>query len=229
MTLESEAVKVGALIPTYNRPDAVRHCVLQLLHQSRPPDLICVHQNGSPDNYNWCIEDLSHPIIWIHTPVTIPQHEWYLQPILRLLEEDCTHYFWTDHDDLYLANHVQESLSDLDRGYDFRISNHCDVLIMKDNGYRYYPSVLFDIHKPGGMSSSMAFNRRFAIALTEDIAMHADIYYTDWIVANHTMPKFRCYCSSVRSTVYVSHSNSVSSPHWLDIENPQFKKFSLNR
>ena len=36
------------MVPTFNRPDLLRSCVLQLAAQSRPPEVICVHQNGNP-------------------------------------------------------------------------------------------------------------------------------------------------------------------------------------
>ena len=71
--------RVGVMIPTYNRPDLLRSCVLQLAIQSRPPDIICVHQNGHPDSYQWAIDDLqvAPQLVSLHTPEKIAQHQWY--------------------------------------------------------------------------------------------------------------------------------------------------------
>jgi len=53
-----EAAKVGVLVPTFNRPDLLRACVLQLAAQSRPPDVVCIFQNGNPHSYQWAVEDI---------------------------------------------------------------------------------------------------------------------------------------------------------------------------
>src|SRR3569833_2822642 len=85
--------KVGAMVPTYRRPDLARSCVLQLLAQSRKPDVICVHQNGNEESYEWAVRDLdagTTRIVWLHTPAQLPQHEWYAVPLENLLEKDCT-------------------------------------------------------------------------------------------------------------------------------------------
>ena len=109
------AERVGVLVPTYNRPDLARSCVLQLSAQSRAPDLICIHQNGHPDSYEWAVRDLRvHPeLAWMHSPGKLPQHQWYARPLRFLLEQGCTHFFWADHDDLYLRHHVEAGLADL--------------------------------------------------------------------------------------------------------------------
>ena len=98
------------MVPTYNRPDLARACVLQLVSQSRRPDLICIHQNGNPQSYHWAVADIRTPtrLVWIHTPATIEQHQWYAVPLRHLLEQACTHFFWADHDDLYLYDHVAQ-------------------------------------------------------------------------------------------------------------------------
>lgn len=209
--------KVGVLIPTFNRPDLARSCVLQFATQSRPPDLICVHQNGSPDSYLWSVADLSalSTIAWQHTPVKIPQHQWYAIPLRYLLEAGCTHFFWADHDDLYLRDHISAGLADL-QSFDFSVSPRCGLLFTKASDYRYNPEVEFTPHAPGGMSSTMCFNRVFAQELLADIVQDTQHQYTDNVVAHVTMPKFRCHVSDRRTAIYHAHEGSITSKGWLE-------------
>jgi hypothetical protein len=212
-----EAVRVGVLVPTFNRPDLARACVLQLAAQSRPPDYICVHQNGHPDSYVWAVSDLrvASRITWMHTPGKLPQHQWYAIPLQWLLQAGCTHFFWADHDDLYLHDHIAAGLEDL-REHDFSVSNRCGLLFTKSGDWRWNPDVEFNSHAPGGMSSTMCFNRAFAQELLKDLV--ADVgqhQYSDNVVAKVTMPKFRCLVSQRRTAVYHSHEGSVTSAGWL--------------
>jgi hypothetical protein len=158
------AARVGVMVPTFNRPDLVRACVLQLAAQSRPPDVICVHQNGHPDSYQWAVADLRPPaseVVWLHTPAQIPQHEWYAVPLRHLIGTGCSHFFWADHDDLYLHDHIAQGLADLQE-FDFSVSRQCGLLFTKAADFRYAREVDFTVHAPGGMSSTMCFNRAFA-------------------------------------------------------------------
>lgn len=208
--------KVGVMVPTYMRPDLARACVLQFSAQSRPPDIICVHQNGVSDSYHWAVADLRVPcrIAWLHSPEKLPQHQWYAIPLKYLIDAGCTHFFWADHDDLYLHEHIEQGLADLAQ-HDFSVSQRCGLLFTKASDYRYNPQVQFTSHAPGGMSSTMCFNRRFAQELLADIAAGAAEFYTDNIVAKVTMPKFRCLVSQRHTTVYHSHEGSMTSREWL--------------
>jgi hypothetical protein len=211
------APRIGAMVPTYNRPDLLRSCVLQLAAQSRPPDIICVHQNGHPESYQWAIEDLhtSAQLVWIHTPERIAQHQWYSVPLRFLIEQGCTHFFWTDHDELYLREHVAQGLAEL-QDYDFSVSRRCGLLFTRAADFRYGHEVDFTVHAPGGMSSSMCFNQAFAQELLADIEGDTQHHYTDNVVAKVTMPKFRCRVSSRRTVIYHAHEGTVSSAAWLD-------------
>lgn len=226
MSSVEQKQKIGIILPTFNRPDVLRSCVLQLMAQSRRPDIICVHQNGTKEGYAWCVQDLGAPIVWMHSPAKIAQNLWYRIPLDHLIRENCTHYFWIDHDDIYLRNHIETCVSELEQGYDFRISAHCGVIVARPHEYQYSPNVLFDdIHATGGMSSSMAFKRSFAEGLSADLQSTVlSATYSDEVVANKTMPRFKCLRSSARTTIYLSHKFSVSSTHWLDLET-NFKKF----
>ena len=210
--------RVGVMIPTYRRPDLARACVMQWLLQSLPPALICVHQNGSADSYAWCVEDLASlgRIDWLHTPDKIPQRDWYLSPLRHLLAEGCTHFFWADHDDWYLREHVAQSVRELDDGADFSVASHCGVLYLQHDDYRYEASSHFTVHSSGGMSSSMAFTRAFAERLAADLEADAVTHYADNVLALATLPNFKRFISQRRSTVYVSHKGSLTSAAWLD-------------
>lgn len=208
--------KVGVMAPTFNRPDLARLCVLQFVAQSRPPDIICVHQNGVADSYQWCVADLrvAPRIAWLHTNARLPQHQWYAIPLRHLIENGCTHIFWADHDDLYLRDHVEQGLADL-KDHDFSVSPRCGLLFTRASDYRYNPEVNFTSHAPGGMSSTMCFNRPFAQQLLADIEADTANHYTDNVVAKVTMPKFKCKVSARLTSIYHSHQGSVTSNEWL--------------
>lgn len=205
------------MIPTFNRPDLLRSCVLQLASQSRPPDVICVFQNGNPHSYQWAVEDLrtASRLIWMHTAQQVRQHDWYAVPLRQLLDLDCTHFFWADDDDLYLHDHVASGLVDLEQ-HDFSVSRHCGLLFTRARDFRYRHEVEFTSHAPGGMSSTMCFNRRFAQELLQDISTDGTDRYTDSVLANVTMPKFRCHVSARRTSIYHSHEGSATSQGWLE-------------
>lgn len=204
------------MVPTFNRPDLLRSCVLQLAAQSRPPDVICIHQNGNPQSYQWAVADLriGCDLVWLHTPQQLPQHQWYAIPLRFLIERDCTHFFWADHDDLYLRDHIERGLAEL-QDYDFSVSHRSALLYTKSADFRYSPEVEFTVHAPGGMSSTMCFNRAFAQQLLADITSDTQHHYTDNVVAHVTMPKFHCLRSSRCTAVYHAHEGSLTSQHWL--------------
>lgn len=209
--------KVGALVPTYRRPDLARACVLQLLAQSRRPDLICVHQNGSEESYEWAVGDLnpgSSRIVWLHTAAQIPQHEWYAIPLEHLLDSECTHFFWVDHDDLYFSDHVEHGMLAL-RGFDFCSTRNCGLLFTKASDYRYASEVDFTPHPSGGMSASACFRRSVAIEMLADLRNDTSGDNTDNVVARVTLPKFTCTLSRRATCVYHSHEGSLTSHGWL--------------
>lgn len=209
-------MKVGVMIPTYKRPDLARRAALQWIAQTRKPDVICFHQNGSDESYEWAVEDLKQfiPIKWLHISKTLTQNLWYLLPLAYLLQEGCDVYMWGDHDDVHLSDHVEKSIFNL-KGYDVTVSNNCAILYVKDTGYHYQPPKEFNINPTGGMASSMAFNKAFAQQLKEDL-MHDSTRPADNVVAYTTMPNFKKYVSNDATTIYVSHPGTVSTPTWAD-------------
>jgi hypothetical protein len=206
----------GVLVPTAGRPDLLRACVLQFAAQSRPPDIVCVHQNGEGPDYRWATADLRLPfrLDWMHTPARIRQHEWYAIPLQHLLGVGCTHFFWADHDDLYLRDHVAAGLAEL-ADWDFSVSRRAGVLYTQPRDWRLDADTEFHSHAPGGMSSTMCFQRGFAQALLEDLRADTTHHYADNVVAKVTMPKFRCLSSERRTCIYHSHEGSVSSSGWI--------------
>jgi hypothetical protein len=135
-----------------------------------------------------------------------------------LLEEDCDCFFWGDHDDIYYTNHVETCLDELEHN-NFTIAQSCGVLFVQKTEYKYKKPAKFSAHAPGGMSSSMAFTREFALELAKDIEHDLNIrkkyYYTDNVVALDTMPKFSITGSSRLTTANVCHDGSHSSNAWL--------------
>lgn len=219
MNQATAPARVGVMIPTYRRPDLARACVLQWLVQSLPPACVCVHQNGSKQSYAWCVDDLQGlgHIAWLHTPEKLPQQrDWYLRPLRFLLDQGCSHFFWADHDDLYLRDHAAQCVAELESA-DFSVASHCGVLYLRHDDYRWVPGSEFNVHAGGGMSSSIAFTRAFAEQLAADLEQDRVTHYADNVLALTTLPKFqRTLLSPRQSTVYVAHKGSLTSAGWLD-------------
>lgn len=213
-----EVALIGLFIPTHGRPDLVRSSLLQFTVQTTKPDLIVVHQNGDPRSYEFITKDIKWPfeLIWIHNPLPIRQHRWYSVPLKTLIERDCEYYFWIDHDDIYDSNHITISVGELKSGYDFRISTFVNQLTVDKSSYRARKCFRFNVHAPGGMSSSMAFNKKFAQELLKDLEEDTKFYYSDALLASVTMPKFKCLMSKSCTSTYFCHKGSFSSAHWVD-------------
>lgn len=221
-------MKIGVLTPTYNRPDFARFLALQMENQELRPNILCIHQNGQSDSYEWSVMDVQRnfDLHWIHTPTRIPQDEWYAIPLEYLINQGVTHYFWCDHDDIYHREHIVNGVDILNGGkgqdYDFSVNEFAGLLLLNET-YGYEPVTKFNAHAPGGMSSSMCFNRLFAIELLKDIRKNTGENrngYTDQIVGLITKQKFRCYLNPSKppTTTYVCHSATVSSRNWLNKE-----------
>jgi len=214
-------MKIGVMTPTYNRPDCIRSLVLQMVNQVKPPDLLCIHHNGNKESYQWAIKDItvSFEIIWIHTPEKIEQDLWYAIPLECLIEKGCTHFFWCDHDDFYRRDHISSVIDDLvSAEFDFTINLMAAVLLLKKSSFTYTPTIRFTSHSPGGMSSSMGFTLNFAKELLIDLRknlLSKTYYYSDQVVSNVTMPKFKCGKINTNTTTYVASDKTVSSKEWV--------------
>ncbi len=210
-------MKIGVFTPTYNRPDLARFVALQMQNQTVKPALMCFHQNGTSDSYEWAIADLrlDFDVKWIHTPDRIPQAQWYMIPLQYCIDQQCDCFFWCDHDDWYLSNHVEQQVNQL-KGQcaDFVINDKCRCVALAEP-YRDVQETLFTAHAPKGMSSSMCFNRPFAAALVDAFKAPGDRFpYADQVVAS-LKPRFKCITGAVNTTTYVIHANSLTSKGWL--------------
>jgi len=209
---------IGIFSPLYSRPDFARHAALQFAAQSVPPDVVAFHQIGTPESFEWVIEDLKLPYKykWIHTPHKLEnQCQWYSIPLQHLIDEGCDYFFWSDHDEIYKSTHVEKSIADL---FDCNmvINSTGGILMVKPGSYdiSYGP---FSAHDPGGISSSMAFDREFAKELLKDLEENTEQFWADNVVSKVTMPKFVTKRNPDKMTViYSCHAGTVSSSHWLE-------------
>jgi len=227
-------IKIGVMSPTYNRPDLARFLAMQMENQIVHPHLVAIHQNGTPESYEWAVADVNrhYSYSWLHTPEQVPQEEWYAKPLEHLLDQDCTHFFWCDHDDIYGLHHISRGMELLGQGYDHVVNQRSGMLLLKAP-FSYTPDQVFAAHDPGGMSSSMCFTRKFAEELLKDLRENARkpkvvavdqwqmnetdrLGYADQVVRRMTMPKFNCLLNpGAPTTTYVCHKGTVSSSHWL--------------
>ena len=65
-------MKVSVIVPTYNRPEALRLCLLSLTVQSRLPDEVLIADDGSGDETRWSIEAFARA----HESVFDVRHIW---------------------------------------------------------------------------------------------------------------------------------------------------------
>lgn len=213
-------MKVGVIIPTCNRPDFLRKAVLQWIVQTRKPDMLAIHQNGDGESYEWVIEDLKPliPIKYIHVPAKLPQHFWYYIPLQYLFSQDFDVYLWGDHDDIYYTNHVATVLDDL-KEHDFTISDTCGLLCVGKKGFRRYETLTQGEWRPnalGAISSSMAFNKRFAEMFLRDMLVDRTWAFTDNLVSKVTAPKAKVNITRNMTTTYVAHAGTVSTFNWTE-------------
>lgn len=219
MLYNIKKLKIGIFVPTYNRPDLIRYCLLQLAAQTKKPDVVAVHQNGNPKSYKTIIEDLDWPfnIKWIHTKHKIREHEWYRIPLNYLIDEGCDLFFWVDHDDFYSKDHIKTAFYELKK-YDFRISKGSNFIAIDTslNKFKICKTNQFRGHIPGGMSASIAFNKNFAIELEKKLLEDKNQRHSDAVLAKEVMPKFKCLISKNKTTTYVCHPGSVTSNSWVN-------------
>jgi hypothetical protein len=220
--MNTKKSKVGVACPTFNRPDFARMLVLQMANQERVPDVVCIHQNGTPESYESIISDIAadFEVFWIHTAKDLPREHWYSVPIRRLLEAGCSEIFWCDHDDLYFRNHISRGLKLLhENQVDFSVNKKAEVLILKEP-YELHTGKYFNAAStmlPGGMSSSMCFNRQFADEFVKDLETNLEnLNFADHILTRITKKKFKCHHHEGQATtVYVCHPGTVTSRDWL--------------
>lgn len=215
--------KVGIFTPLYGRPDFARVVAMQFAFQTRKPDYVAFYQNGNFASYEWSIVDLNLPYEynWIHKlGIETNQSNWYGVPLKDLLDNNCDFYCWCDQDDIYYSNHIEDSVNDL-------LNNNADIVInefaglLKVNKRNFsFANIRFKAHDPGGVSSSMVFNRQFAEELYKDLMVNCETsehFWADNVVSKVTMPKFSVYRNNTKMSVtYLCHSGAASSAAWIN-------------
>jgi hypothetical protein len=83
-----------------------------------------------------------------------------------------------------------------------------------------FANIRFKAHDPGGVSSSMVFNRKFAEELYKDLMVNCETsehFWADNVVSKVTMPKFSVYRNNTKMSVtYLCHSGAASSAAWIN-------------
>jgi hypothetical protein len=216
--------KVGVMVPLSGRPDFVRLIALQLAAQTRLPDHVLFLQSGGFEDYRWVIDDLNLPFTydWVYQEEQLALDRRYAICLMKLLDQRCDYFFWCDYDAIYYTDHISKSLEKIhEEKTDLLIDQHCDLLLVDKDKFSYREKVSFaETHAPGGVNSSMLFNRAFAEQLLKDLLGNSSaeqFYYPDIILAKKTAPHFQVHINKEKvSTCYISHSGSLSAAAWID-------------
>lgn len=146
----------------------------------------------------------------------LPPVEWYRRPLAYLMDMGCTHYFWGDHDDIYMRDHVQTRLRELDH-HDYMIAEFSSILAVKRNDYHMDGRVKFVNQPTGGHASSVAFNFPFAKQLHQSFLDQPDAPYADNVLGELAKSGQFTVAESPRvTTMYLAHGGTVTSHEWVD-------------
>lgn len=211
---------IGVYLPSHNNPCFLRMALLQLLIQTRPPDLVVFHINGDERDYSWAIEDLlrgghfrSSRIIKHFSAGKLPEPQWQLVPLRTLVQRNCDVFFKFDHDDIYYSRHIERMIEPLAE-CDWVAQRHLPLLTIPPMGasYKYEPRTDFTKINPlGASASSCCFNRRFASTYVH--ALEAAAGTPDDVVMGVVLRSFRKRVVSFAEPTccYVAHGGNVSS------------------
>jgi hypothetical protein len=223
-------MKIGIFTPTASRPYMVRCAALQFMNQTLKPDIVCFHQNGRENtkSYEHFVKDININYHWIHTPYDVSVDERYSIPLKYLVEQDCDYYFYCDDDDIYYNYHIEETINAIQsNNCDLIVRNKCDWVKFK---YEPWQSIWdfklndnFTAHADIGVSSSLAFNKNFALEFIKDCEINTlnmregkDFYqHTDNLIHKVTSSNFKTYVLSKTSMCYVIHKGSTTSNAWV--------------
>jgi len=223
-------MKIGIFTPTASRPYMVRCAALQFNNQTRKPDLVCFHQNGSKNekSYEHFVRDVGLNYEWIHTPYNVSVDERYSIPLQRLYDSGCDYYFYCDDDDIYYDRHIQDSLDIIESvNCDLLVRNKCDWVKFKFEPHQtvwdFSLNDNFTAHADIGVSSSIVFNRVFAEQFLRDCEENTRnmregkdfLHHTDNIIHKVSSRNFRTHVSDRVSMCYVIHKGSSTSNSWV--------------
>lgn len=214
-----------------HRPLMLRHCIMQLQHQTYPADHVVYvnsSENSYPDEttlqYDLLLDDLrgaSTARIKIAYGPSMSSHKNYLAA-LRLAEvDDYDLFLKIDDDDIYLRDYVKGVVRDFcARRWDYSGSVSTGLL----NGHRWKPKAMLtdlgleqadrDMGIPGVMPPSAAFSRRAVQALLEipDVRCFEDIVWRRHLAV---VPQISMVSRKDRNFVYNIHGGNVSTSHLL--------------
>jgi hypothetical protein len=232
MDINGEHKKVGAYIATYNNPYFLRATVLQVMVQTRKPEVLVVHQNNDKESYLWAIEDLlplCHELgifLYYNYNPSCPLIQNYDGiPIQYLLDNECDYIFKLDHDDIYRSNHFSLMIGGLEQGHDLVANRKAGIIFLKKKGYEYNPQIDFAEFNPMDiMASSMAFTRAFGTAYMSAVKDQGDTpCVVDNLMRDKVLPHFDGkvghFNSDNPSTIYLCYGGNISTSHWIDDEN----------
>lgn len=105
-----DRVRIGCFVPVRDRQLFLRSCLMQLLLQTKRPDVCVVLLNGpNADRYDRrCIEDLLDPSFdLVVVPQELSTREASALGIQRLLEHNVDNFFKIDSDDIYMREYLE--------------------------------------------------------------------------------------------------------------------------
>jgi hypothetical protein len=232
MDSNSEHKKVGAYIATYNNPYFLRATMLQVMVQTRKPQVLVVHQNIDKESYLWAIEDLlplCHELgifLYYNYNPSCPLIQNYDGiPIQYLLDNDCDYIFKLDHDDIYRTNHFAQMIEGLKQGHDIVANRIAGVIFLKKSGYEHLRQVDFAKVNPMSiMASSMAFTKAFGKAYMVAVKELGDNTQcvVDELMRDAVIPQFDGrvghVSSDIPSTIYLCYGSNISTSQWIDAD-----------
>jgi hypothetical protein len=229
--MNSNNKKVGAYIATHNNPYFLRATVLQVMVQTRKPQVLVVHQNNDKESYLWVIEDLLPLceelgifLYYDYNPSCPLKQNFDGIPIKYLLDSECDYIFKLDHDDIYRSHHFTQMIRGLEQGHDLVANRKAGVLYLKKTGYEYDPQMDFGTFNPVKiMASSMAFTRTFGKAYMSAVKEKGDApSVIDNLMRSKILPSFDGkvghFTSENPSTIYLCYGGNISTSHWIDDE-----------
>ena len=234
--------KLGVYVASYNQPVFLRTCLLQILHQSRLPDVVSIHENVNERSYRWAVQDVIETleregndvkVIYRHTPHSLPMPAFFIQPLQALLDEGCDLICKADVDDLLYVSHF-EQLEEMifnpqlqEPDFDYAMNANSELLVLLNKGgYKYNPLVDFGTWNPtGAHPNNIVFNKAVAKEFVAQMGFNRNPpngYNDDVILANYVLPKFKGRKVHAQPTgCYVAHNKTASTSIWADVPPPE--------
>jgi hypothetical protein len=223
--------KLGVYVCSYNQPVFLRHCLLQILLQSRHPDVLSIHENGDHRSYRGMVEDVLDlleargvEVVYKHTPASMVMPTFFAPALQALIDEDCDLYQKVDVDDIIYWNHLERQMLLMRSGeYDIAMNTRAELLVLPTVGhYRHNHDVDFGIWNPtGAHPNNIIFNRAVADAFVTELKKPSG-ENDDAVFAAKVMPKFHVRRKAMDATsCFVAHGKNVSVAGWATNPPPE--------